>query len=174
MSELSVRTLGDDDWPVYRQLRLTALQQDPESFVSTYQDEQGYDEQFWRQRMARSTRFVARDDLMDQPVGIVSVGASEDSDRGDLFGLWVDPAHRGSGVARLLVQAAARQARADGRRGLSLWVSTENGSAVAFFSSAGFRPTESRRPQAGPLGGSEIAMELSVREDPSAVPTTSL
>jgi ribosomal protein S18 acetylase RimI-like enzyme len=65
---------------------------------------------------------------------------------GELFGLWVEPKQRGTGVARRLLEAAAQQARDDDLTHLVYWVGTDNGRAVAFASSFGFRPTDSRRP----------------------------
>lgn len=178
MTQVNVRTLGGEDWPIYRKLRLAALQEAPQAFVSTYSDEQAYDADFWQARMARSARLVAAIATAEsgpfEPVGIVSIGEGEQPETGALYGLWVAPEHRGEGIAMSLVQAAARQARADRRRWVTLWVATDNGRAVAFFSSVGFRPTEERRPMAGNHETLEIAMELAVGEDPNAVPTTAL
>jgi ribosomal protein S18 acetylase RimI-like enzyme len=176
MTQAIVRTLGGDDWQIYRQLRLAALQEAPQAFVSTYSDEQAYDADFWQQRMARARRLVAEigHGSSIEHAGIVSVGQAERPEVGDLYGLWVAPEHRGAGVAMQLVQGAAERARIDGLRWITLWVATENGRAVAFFSSVGFRPTEERRPMAGQHDSAEIAMELAVTEDPNAVPTTAL
>jgi hypothetical protein len=72
MSEVTVRVLAEDDWETYRQMRLGALKESPDAFVSRYDEEQGYDEDFWRLRMRRSTRLLARRD--DQNVGVASLG----------------------------------------------------------------------------------------------------
>ncbi len=169
MTSATVRTLGGEDWRSYRQLRLAALHEAPEAFVNSYEDEIAYDEAFWRVRMAKSTRLVA--ELGSELIGIVSIGAAKNPELGDLYGLWVSPEHRGTGAAMALVQAAGRQALADGRRAITLWVSTDNGTAVAFFSSAGFRPTDDRRSIASDQGGTEICMELPVGADPGSAAT---
>ena len=93
--------------------------------------------------MQRSTRLVAERD--GQPVGIASVGAADDDqpEAAQLFGLWVHPEARGTGVATELVRAGARSAAEDGKRQLLYWVGTDNGRAVAFASGFGFRPTAS-------------------------------
>ena len=108
-------------------------------------------------------------------VGVVSVGRSgqEEDNAGELFGLWVAPAERGSGVAWQLVQAGAEQARADGRSHLAYWVGTDNGAAVAFASSFGFRPTDTRRPMrvtSEEDGEEEIAMVLPLAADRTWTP----
>ena len=146
MSEIKVRALGEDDWQVYRNIRLAALQESPEAFVATRAQEEGLDEQVWRERVRRSRRLVAESG--GSPLGVVSLGQAKEPDAGtgELFGLWVAPRARGTGVAWKLVEAGADQARKDGRSHLSYWVGTDNGRAVAFASSFGFRPGGTRRP----------------------------
>ncbi len=172
MSEVTVRALGTEDWQTYQQIRLAALQDAPDAFASSYEEEKGYDEAFWRLRMGRSARLVASAD--DEPVGIVSVGQASEPDVAELFGMWVRPDFRGRGVAWALTQTAAQHARAAGQRALKLWVSTDNGRAVAFFSSAGFRPADERRPMTNDAQTEELAMLLPVGDDPGWVPTTEL
>ncbi|MGB7820130.1 MAG: GNAT family N-acetyltransferase, partial [Ornithinibacter sp.] len=99
MSEITVRRLGVDEWQEYRAVRLTALQESPDAFVASHDDEAAEDEEFWRARMGRSVRLLAERD--GEPQGIASVGpAGEDQpEASQLFGLWVSPAARGTGVA---------------------------------------------------------------------------
>ena len=49
-------------------------------------------------------------------------------------------------MARRLLEKAANVGRDVGLRQLVYWVGTDNGRAVAFASSFGFRPTDDRRP----------------------------
>lgn len=146
MSEIGVRLLDEEHWSEYRDVRLRALKESPEAFVAAHEEEIDYPEQRWRDRMNRSRRILAERD--GTAVGVVSVGQNETPEEGvgELFGLWVAPDQRGSGVARRLLEAAASQARDDDLRHLVYWVGTDNGRAVAFASSFGFRPTDSRRP----------------------------
>ena len=59
MTDITVRPLGEDDWEDYRSVRLAALRESPEAFVATVEQEEAYDEDFWRERMQRSARLVA-------------------------------------------------------------------------------------------------------------------
>ncbi len=168
MSEISVRPLAEDDWELFRSVRLDALRESPEAFVATVEEEQSYDESMWRARMARSVRMLA--EVEGTPVGIVSLGqvGDESPTVAELFGLWVSPARRGSGVAAQLVTSSADHARSLGRSHLAYWVGTDNGRAVAFASSFGFRPTDNRRPMrvaSDDDGEEEIAMVLPLGED---------
>lgn len=169
MSDITVRSLGEDEWQQYRSVRLRALEDSPEAFAATLEDEQAFDAEFWRVRMRRSIRLLAERD--SEPVGVASLGQHTEHERvGELFGLWVAPDARGTGVASELVRAGADAARRQGRTHLAYWVSTENGRAVAFASGFGFRPTDSRRPMrvrsADPADSEdEIAMILPLTED---------
>jgi RimJ/RimL family protein N-acetyltransferase len=169
MSDITVRALGEDDWELYRSVRLSALEESPEAFVATLAEEQGYDEAFWRTRMRRSQRLLA-EDADGRAIGVASVGqGKQDNERiAELFGLWVTPSARGTGVATELVRAGADTARQQGRSHLAYWVGSDNGRAVAFASGFGFRPTDSRRPMRvrGEDGDEEeIAMVLALGQD---------
>lgn len=177
MSEITVRTLQEADWQLYRDIRLAALRESPEAFVATLEEESEFDEDAWRARLKRSRRLLAERD--DEALGVVSLGEASDAKAraGELFGLWVSPAARGSGVAWRLVQAGAEQAKADGRAHLIYWVGTDNGRAVAFASSFGFRPADSRRPMrvaSEEDGEEEMAMVLALGEDPGSVPSSAI
>ncbi len=167
MTEIVVHTLGEDEWERYRSVRLSALEESPEAFAASAEEEQGFDEDLWRSRMRRSQRLLA--EAEGEPVGVASVGqASQDERVAELFGLWVAPTARGTGVATRLVQAGADTARTQGRSHLAYWVGTDNGRAVAFASGFGFRPTDSRRPmrlKASEDAEEEIAMILPLGDD---------
>ncbi|KGN38169.1 GNAT family N-acetyltransferase [Knoellia subterranea] len=173
MSEISVRPLGEEDWQQYRDTRLTALRESPEAFVATAEEEDAYDEDFWRLRMNRSARLLAERE--DGPLGIVSVGRADEEHpkTSELFGLWVSPEARGTGVATALVRAGATLARDQGQQQLTYWVGSDNGRAVAFASGFGFRPTGRRRPMRVQNGDDEdeVAMVLALGGDRGSVPT---
>lgn len=168
MTEISVRTLDVDEWERFRAIRLTALQESPEAFVATHEAEAAEPEAFWRERMGRATRLLA--EAEGTAVGTASVGQyEEEQDSAQLFGLWVAPDRRGSGVATALVRAGARVAKSEGKKHLLYWVGTDNGRAVAFASGFGFRPTSERRPMrvvSEVDGEEEIAMTLPLEKDP--------
>lgn len=173
MSEITVRPLGEDEWQDYRAVRLEALRESPEAFVATAEEEEAFDEAYWRTRMRRSARLIAERDGI--AVGVVSVGTAasdEDGAAGELFGLWVKPELRGTGVATRLVKSGAAVAKQRGQSQLYYWVGTENGRAVAFASGMGFRPTDERRPMGVKSeidGEEEIAMVLPLGTDPGVV-----
>ncbi len=179
MTDVTVRALGEDDWTAFRAIRLAALTDSPDAFAADLDAERGYDEDFWRLRLRRSVRLVAESGASHDTdgttagdptrLGVVSLGQGKDDDGrvAEIFGLWVAPEARGTGVATKLVEAGAARARQDGRTHVSYWVGTDNGRAVAFASGIGFRPTDFRRPMrvASDGGEEEIAMVLPLGDD---------
>lgn len=171
MADIEIRSLGEDEWQLYREVRLAALTDAPEAFVARVEDEAAHGEDFWRARMVRAHRIVA--ERGDQLVGVVSLGVhDEDPESGEVFGLWTAPTARGQHVARDLVAAAARKAAEEGRERLYFWAGSDNPRAVGFASSFGFRPTGKRRPvrvaDGAPEGpDDEVAMVLPLAPDPT-------
>jgi ribosomal protein S18 acetylase RimI-like enzyme len=168
MSDVQVRPLGEEDWQEFKAIRLQALAESPDAFAAKVSEEEGYDEDFWKLRLRRSVRLVA--ERGGERIGVVSLGQGkrEDGSVAEIFGLWVRPDARGSGVATKLVEASANRARQDGRTHVAYWVGTDNGRAVAFASGIGFRPTDFRRPMRvvnEDDGEEEIAMVLPLGED---------
>lgn len=173
MVDIEIRVLGEDEWQLYREVRLAALADAPESFVGRHEDEVARDEQFWQERMGRASRIIA--ERNGQPVGLVGLGLHddpEDPDAAEVFGLWTSPTVRGQRVARGLVSIAAQKATANGHRLLYYWAISDNASAVGFASSFGFRPTSKRRPVRVAEGqaekaADEVAMVLPLAPDPT-------
>lgn len=163
MSEISVRVLGEDEWQTYREIRLRALRESPGAFVADLATERDYDEKLWRERMNRASRLLVLKD--DEPVGIVSVRRDGElfEQAAELFGLWIVPELRGEGLAAALLVRASEVAEKLGARQLVYWVGTDNGRAVAFASSYGFRPTEHRRdPETDDARSEGIDQELAM------------
>ena len=172
MSEISVRVLDESDWSLYRDIRLRALTESPRSFTATLADEADRDEQFWRDRMTRSYRLLA--ERGELPQGIVSLGADEqDPSAAEVFGLYVVPEARSTGVSWRLVEVTAELAIQAGYTQLYYWVGTDNGRAIGFAKNFGFRSSGYRRPaRASDLerGEEEVALVLSLELDTTSVP----
>lgn len=177
MTEIVVRSLAEDDWQVLRAVRLDALRESPDAFLSHHDTESQHDEAFWRAWTREARLFLAERD--GDAVGMVGLGVVEgDSRTGEILGLWVAPRERRGQVAIDLLRAAVGQAVAEGRQRLYFWVGSDNGPAVGFASTAGFRPTSERRPAHPTPGGDggdpgddagEVAMVLSLSPDPTSV-----
>jgi len=98
MTEIAVRVLDESEWALYRDVRLQALAESPDSFTATLADEADRDEQFWRDRVTRSYLLLA--DRGAEAQGIISLGPYEqEPSAAEVFGLYVVPDARGTGVS---------------------------------------------------------------------------
>ncbi len=139
-----------DDWEQLRDLRLRALLDAPEAFGSTHEQEAARTEDDWRafaagrDGAARQAAFVAVDEdgrWIGLAVGVVG---RADTSLANLYSMWVEPAARGLGAGRLLVETVTAWAAGTGAERLELCVTEVNESAVRLYRTAGFEPTGGR------------------------------
>ena len=135
-----VRPFAPDEWAALRDIRLSALQDSPGAFYSTYEDTRDRPEVSWR---AWPSQGVALGVWLDGvPVGMVGIATeAEDPRSADLFAMWVAPTARGSGAADLLVQAAVDWAQQRGCTSVSLEVASGNERAERVYARHGFVPS---------------------------------
>lgn len=154
-SPVEVRSIGPEDWRLWRGLRLRALEESPDAFGSTLARELAFGETEWRMRASDS--FVV---LLDgEPVAL---GGSYDDPAGPLqvVAMWVEPAYRGRGLSTLVLDEIIASAQAQGRD-LELDVVRTNDVAWQAYLARGFRPTGETHPL---RPGSELLAERMVRE----------
>lgn len=134
---LEITLLTADDWQRYREIRLASLADAPYAFGSTLASALTLDETAWRQRAANNVLLATTPSGHD--VGIVSLWVHpERFEQGVLMQMWVDPAARGFGVGRRLVETAVERARALGITTLGLHVTEGNERAEGLYASMGW------------------------------------
>ena len=80
-------------------------------------------------------------------VGFASVGPAVDTDAdGELYAIYVLPAHWGTGFGRALIQAGEDRLRELGHQQAVLWVLEDNPRARRFYEHAGWTTDGTRRP----------------------------
>jgi GNAT superfamily N-acetyltransferase len=145
-----LRRLAAHEADLHRDLRLRALRDAPDSFGETFADASARPMSYWEDLTRSVTApgqhvmFLAceSEDVVGLAYGLL------DQDRGHagrVGGMWVEPAWRGRGVGRALLQEVFGWARARGLSCLGLWAPAHSPAAMAVYSRAGFRETGSRR-----------------------------
>jgi RimJ/RimL family protein N-acetyltransferase len=136
---LKVRRLGADDVADYRELRLEGLKSHPEAFGASWEDESGRPASWWAGRLETST--VLGGWIDDSPLlgvaGLRLQTAAKLRHKGILWGMYVRPSARGTGLAASLVQRVIEQARPLVEE-IILTVVASNAAAHRLYSAAGF------------------------------------
>jgi GNAT superfamily N-acetyltransferase len=134
--------MGPEQWERVRAIRLRALRDTPDAFATTAADEELREPESWRARLAspEAATFVAREGAED--VGLVTGAAFRGrAGAAGLFGMWVAPAARGTGVGDGLVEAVVAWARAAAYARAVLEVGDVNDAAIRLYERHGFAPT---------------------------------
>lgn len=146
---VSVRAFQADEWSVFRDLRLRALADSPDSFARTLAEEQRRKDSEWSSLLIACTASSSEIALLAE-AGRQAIGLAygrldpEASEVAHLYSMWVEPAARRRGVGRALVDAVAAWARSARARCLVLRVTEGNTAAARLYEQAGFSPTPER------------------------------
>ena len=140
---MHIRPLLPTDAPAFQALRLRGLREAPTAFASSYEDECDTPDSDVAERMARNKDGVILGAFEgERLVGVVGLQRERHSKLAHkmlLWGMYVAPEARSSGVARELVEKALRQAFAlPGIRQVNLGVNADNAPALALYAAAGF------------------------------------
>ena len=168
---MEIRELGEADATEYRELRLRALREHPESFLSSYEAERARPETEVAARLARSAEspddFILGCYVDDELVGMI--GFSRDDrekqrHRGFIWGMHVTSEMQRRGLGRALLMETTARARAiPGIERVRLAVMTRNVQARTLYISVGFEVYSMDR-RAMYVNGQYLDEELMVLE----------
>lgn len=154
-------------WQTYRDIRLRALQTNPEAFSSTVAREAAFDDATWQQRAASGAHLWVADDeptaqdgrpdhplapradgiatltpaliYLDDPSSIEACPDLPDIKRlGFVTQVWVEPGRRSHGIGEAVMEAVIADARQQGMTTLLLHVIADNARAAALYERLGF------------------------------------
>jgi RimJ/RimL family protein N-acetyltransferase len=136
-----IRRLEPPDVAAYRELRLEGLRNHPDSFGAAWEDEIDKPDAWWTQRLESSTVFGGWID--GSPLlgvaGFQVPGTAKQRHKGILWGMYVRPDARGTGLAASLLQRVIEEARPLVEE-IRLTVMASNTAAHRLYSAAGFEP----------------------------------
>jgi GNAT superfamily N-acetyltransferase len=157
----TVGRLGEEDWRVWRDVRLAALADAPAAFGTSPDDARAVQEEDWRAMIRDAAIFIATTE--GPPAGVVAgLHRASALERG-LGAMWVAPPWRGRGVAATLAAAVIAWTVSEGAATIGLWVPDDNPRARRFYERQGFRATGRRKPFPG--DGTRLLSEMSLPLD---------
>lgn len=156
-----IRRLGPADVAAYRTLRLEALRSHPEAYSSSFEDELKEPTAFFARRIPSIFGCFVGDTIVGTASLVVATGLKL-RHKGLVVGVFLDPTHRGRGLARALMEAVIEAARADGLVALRLGVTIGNEPAERLYRALGFRQygVEVDAIRVGGVGFDEALMAL--------------
>jgi RimJ/RimL family protein N-acetyltransferase len=136
--DLPLRRLTAEDAALYRDIRLEALETTPDAFASTFEMERDYPLERFAMRLADAHVVGAFDGATLVGVaGFYIQAGPKHGHKGILWGMFVRPAYRGTGLSRRLVAAIVEHARSQVEL-LQLFVVGDNIAARRLYRRLGF------------------------------------
>ena len=134
---IEIRILTPDDAAIYRAVRLEGLQNHPDAFTSTFERESEQPLSFFADRLATSTVFGAFRD--GELIGVAGFARQpgKHAHKGTLWGMYVRPAARQSGLGQKLVETVIDCARTQVEQ-IQLVVVANNYPARRLYTRLGF------------------------------------
>lgn len=138
-SPFSLRRLTAADAAAFREIRLEGLQRHADSFGADFDDERSQPLEWFAARVADHAVFGAylNDGTLAGVAGLVVPSGAKMKHKGVLWGMYVRPAARGTGLASALLGHVIDHARAV-VEDIRLEVSPHNSAAIALYEAAGF------------------------------------
>lgn len=162
MNPATIRRLGPEDIGDYRHIRLAALATAPDAFGSTYDAEVARPAANHAARLTTSIVVAAYiDDRIVGMLGCQRYDGGRETHKAFLWGFYVEPHHRRTGLARSLIEAAL-DAMQPSVEQILLTVVATNRPAIALYERVGFRPygTEPRSLKTSGVYTDEMLMVL--------------
>lgn len=146
---MTIKELQPNEWKLYKQIRLEALKESPDSFGQVYDDVVNEPDAYWQEKTnalaEKKTIFMALDN--ERAVGMIYAFLRDNGDAG-LGGMYVSPESRRQGLARALIDHALA------------WVKERCITRVTFYNRKGNLPAQQLYESYGfTLTGKEMPIE---------------
>ena len=151
---MDIREVRPEEWRSLKDLRLRALETDPDAFGSTFAEERVKPDTAWQEWAAEGWGLGAQTTLVavdgDRWLGMgVCIVAEAEPRPATVYAMWVDPAARRQGIGEELLQELIKWASFKNAEELLLAVTEGNTAAMNLYERDGFMTTgHRRRPEA--------------------------
>lgn len=134
--------LAVNDWSRLRDIRLRSLDDSPYAFSGKFESESVLPAPYWQEKLVNECWFVISTGGID--VAVMGVSPADPSSewmqgcQGFVHSCWIDPAHRGQGLLKLLMQQLEAHCHACKYTKLALGAYTENEGAIGAYAKCGW------------------------------------
>jgi ribosomal protein S18 acetylase RimI-like enzyme len=154
----AVRVLLEREWTWLRDIRLTALKDSPEAFLSNYEREHAYSESDWLAEFCRGEWVI--DLRHGEAIGLIGTTREPVTPTNECYleYMWISPLYRRQGVATDMLENVLKRLASSGVDTIMLWTLDGNEPARRFYEKRGFASTLKRQPLPGDPGRCEELM----------------
>ena len=143
MDLLIIREFKENEWSLYKKLRLESLMDSPDAFGSTYENEIKKNDLEWRNCLIESITskmsFPLIAEYNNKPAGLAWFNIEEENyEKSVLYQMWINPKFRNRGIGFKMLKEYKDWSIKLGAKYLYLNVTTTNSSASHLYSSFGF------------------------------------
>lgn len=142
--------MRSEEWEALRDVRVRALADAPDAFGTTHAEALARPDEWWIEWARRSAESYEQAMALawegGAAVGMAGAFRHDEGKGWQVISMWVDPAHRGRGVGRALLEVAVAFAEARGAGEVTLSVTDGNDSARRLYESYGFADTGTAEP----------------------------
>ena len=139
--DCTIEILTSGKWQVLKDLWLEALQQNPEAYGSSYEEESIRSDEEWRQKFDAGPKYVAR--VGEMYVGLMGVQFEKKikmAHSAQIVGVYVSPEYRGKGIGRTMMERALADLHANPKIvRVGIGVNTLQEYAVKLYHDLGFK-----------------------------------
>jgi ribosomal protein S18 acetylase RimI-like enzyme len=154
--------LDQQEWRTLQYLRLSALLDSPDLFLSTYAKEAEFSAEQWQAEFVRGEwHACSKDGELAGLIGVTREPGGSPFERYIEY-LWVAPSHRRKGIASYMLATVLGDLRAVGVPTALLWILDGNEAAMRLYEKVGFVRTNVREPIHARPGRSEELMRLTL------------
>lgn len=138
--DVTIGHLSENQWEIYKEIRLEALKNDPIAFGSSYEEEINYDEIVWRSRIKD---FLFAFNPEEKVVGLIAFlfnNRMKTKHRANIYSVYVRPKFRRNGIGKRLLGEALRLIKLNTDIiKVNLTVNPLQTSAISLYESFGFK-----------------------------------
>ena len=144
MPYTSIEILNEEDWELYKTLRLKSLRDSPDSFSATYSYESSCSDEEWQNKLGSTGKAAFTCPLVAFTGTFASALAwgvihNESDNHTNVYQMWVSPEFRGKGIGKALLRRIILWSREKERACIHLGATTTNSAAIKLCKSVGFR-----------------------------------
>lgn len=133
---MTIRKISVKRFEEYKNLRLNALKNHPESFSASYEEEANYSDEVFKERLSNPEHMTLGAFVDNQLVGMVKLvtyGRRKVKENGMIVSLFVLPEYRKQGIANKLIHRIIEKAKEKKVKNLFAHVTSTNYIAVNMF-----------------------------------------